>query len=137
MQFCTGLTKMRNSARRRNFPFCLLGSFPQTPLIEKLCFRRRTYCSRIPNGGTRTCQELAAAEKYKAKIADDKAIPIYNRYYKRYAARVRVRQIKEADFKKWTYQTIRLRDDCSAGKISPEEFTQWMEDSFPNRKPKT
>lgn len=95
------------------------------------------YCSRIPHGGTRTCQELAAAEKYKAKIADDKAIPIYNRYYKRYAARVRVRQIKEADFKKWKYQAIRLRDDCSAGKISPEEFTQWMEDSFPNRKPKT
>ena len=89
-----------------------------------------------PNGGTHTCQELTSAEKYKAKIADDKAIPIYNRYYKRYAARVRVRQIKEADFKKWKYQAIRLWGDCSAGKISPEEFIRWMEDSFPNRKPK-
>ena len=92
------------------------------------------YCSRIADGKARTCQELAAAEKYKAKVADDKAIPIYNRYYKRYAARVRVRQIKEADFKKWKYRAIRMRDECSAGKLSPEEFIQWMEDSFPNRK---
>ena len=73
---------------------------------------------------------------YKAKIADNKAIPIYNKYYKRYAARVKVRQIKEADFKKWKYQALTMRDDCAEGKISVEEYTQWMEDSFPNRKPK-
>ena len=29
---------MKNSARRRNFPFCLLGSFPQTPMIEDFIF---------------------------------------------------------------------------------------------------
>ena len=95
------------------------------------------YCDRVAEGETRNCQELAAAENYKAKIAGDKAIPIYNKYYKRYAARVRVKQIKEADFKKWKYQAIALRDDCSAGKITVEEYIQWMEDSFPNRKPKT
>ena len=95
------------------------------------------YCDRVAEGETRNCQELAAAENYKAKIAGDKAIPIYNRYYKRYAARVRVKQIKEADFKKWKYQAIALRNDCSAGKITVEEYIQWMEDSFPNRKPKT
>lgn len=59
------------------------------------------------------------------------------KYYKRYAARVRVNQIKEDAFKKWKYQAIALRDDCSAGKITVEEYIQWMEDSFPNRKPKT
>ena len=95
------------------------------------------YCDRVAEGETRNCQELAAAENYKAKIAGDKAIPVYNKYYKRYAARVRVKQIKEADFKKWKYQAIALRDDCSAGKITVEEYIQWMEDSFPNRKPKT
>ncbi len=57
-------------------------------------------------------------------------------YYKRYAARVRVKQIREADFKKWKYQAITLRNECSAGKITVEEYIQWMEDSFPNRKPK-
>ena len=64
-------------------------------------------------------------------------VPIYNKYYKRYAARVRVKQIREDDFKKWKYQAITLRNECSAGKITVEEYIQWMEDSFPNRKPKT
>ena len=54
---------------------------------------------------------------------------LYNKYYKRYAARVRVKQIKEDAFKKWKYQAIALRDDCADGKITAEEYTQWMEDS--------
>ena len=95
------------------------------------------YCDRIENGETRTCKEIAALENYKAKIADNKAIPIYNKYYKRYSARVKVRQIKEADFKKWKYQAMSKRDDCTDGIITPEEFTEWMENSFPNRKPKS
>ena len=94
------------------------------------------YCDRVAEGETRNCQELAAIENYKAKIADNKAIPIYNKYYKRYAARVKVRQIKEPDFKKWKYKAMEMRDQCSDGKISVEEFTEWMESSFPNRKPK-
>ena len=95
------------------------------------------YCDRIAEGETRNCQELAAAEKYRAKIADNKAIPVYNKYYKRYAARVKARQIKENDFKKWRYRAISLRNDCADGIISLEEYIQWMEDSFPNRKSKT
>lgn len=94
------------------------------------------YCDRVAEGETRNCQELAAIENYKAKIADNKAIPIYNKYYKRYAARVKVRQIKEPDFKKWKYKAMEMRDQCSDGTISVEEFTEWMESSFPNRKPK-
>jgi len=94
------------------------------------------YCDRIAEGETRNCQELAAQENYKAKIADDKAIPIYNKYYKRYAARVKVRQIKEADFKKWKYQAMSKRDECSNGVITPDEYIEWMEAAFPNRTPK-
>lgn len=95
------------------------------------------YCDRMAEGEKRSCQEIAAAEKYKSKVADNPAVHIYNRYYKRYAARVKVNQIKETDFKKWKYQAITLRDDCTAGKITADEYTRWMEDSFPNRKSKT
>lgn len=94
------------------------------------------YCDRVSPGETKNCQELAALENYRAKIADNKAIPAYNKYYKRYAARVKARQIKEADFKKWKYQAITKRDECSDGLITLEDYIQWMEDSFPNRKPK-
>lgn len=58
------------------------------------------YCDRIADGETRSCQELAAQENYKQKVADNAALPIYNKYYKRYAARVKVRQIKEDEFKR-------------------------------------
>ena len=95
------------------------------------------YCDRVAPGETRNCQELAAIENYKAKTADDKALTIYSKYYKRYAARVKVRQIKEADFKKWKYKAMDMRDRCSDGEISADEFIEWMESSFPNRKPKT
>ena len=94
------------------------------------------YCDRIAEGETRTCQQLAALENYKAKIADNKAVPIYNKYYKRYAARVRVHQLKEDEFNKWRYQAITKRDECNDGKITPEEYIEWMEAYFPNRKRK-
>ena len=94
------------------------------------------YCDRIAEDETRNCQELAAQENYKKKMADNAAIPLYQKYYKRYAARVRVRQIKEPDFKKWKYRAMTKRDECTAGKITLDEFEKWLESSFPNRKKK-
>ncbi len=94
------------------------------------------YCDRVAEGQTRSCQDLAAQENYKAKAAENPALPIYSKYYKRYAARVRSRQIKEADFKKWKFQALTKRDECTDGKITVDEFVEWLEASFPNRKPK-
>ena len=91
------------------------------------------YCDRIADGETRNCQELAALENYKARIAGNQAIPLYNKYYKRYAARVRVRQLKEDEFKRWKYQALQKRDECSDGIIAVEDFEAWLEASFPNR----
>ncbi len=94
------------------------------------------YCDRVAEGQTRSCQDLAAQENYKAKAAENPALPIYSKYYKRYAARVRSRQIKETDFKKWKFQALTKRDECTDGKITVDEFVEWLETSFPNRKPK-
>ncbi len=94
------------------------------------------YCDRIAEGETRNCQDLAAQENYKKKMADNAAIPMYQKYYKRYSARVRVKQIKEDAFKKWKYQAITKRGECSDGIITLAEFEQWLESSFPNRKKK-
>ena len=94
------------------------------------------FCDRVADGETRSGQELAAQENYKKKIAENKALPIYSKYYKRYDARVKVRQIKESDFKKWKYEALVKRDECSAGQITAEEYVDWMERCFPNRKRK-
>ena len=94
------------------------------------------YCDRVAKSESRNCQELAAQENYKKKMVDNAAIPLYQKYYKRYAARVRVRQIKEPDFKKWKYQAMTKRDECTDGKITLTKFEAWLESSFPNRKKK-
>ena len=91
------------------------------------------FCDRVAEGETRSCQELAAQERYKQKVADNAALPLYSKYYKRYAARVKVRQIKEADFKKWKFQALVKRDECTNGIITVEEFVEWLEGCFPNR----
>ena len=69
-------------------------------------------------------------------MADDKAIPVYRKYYRRYSARVKVNQIKKPDFKKWKYAALSKREDCSNGKITVEEYIDWNEAYFPNRKRK-
>ena len=69
-------------------------------------------------------------------MAEDEALPIYSKYYKRYAAKINVRQIKEADFKKWKYEALVKRDECSSEKITPKEYIDWLESCFPNRKRK-
>ena len=91
------------------------------------------YCDRVAEGTNRICQDLAAQENYQKKHEDNHAIHIYSKYYKRYSSRVRVKQIREDDFKQWKYQAITKRDECSEGKITVEEYIDWMESSFPNR----
>ena len=67
-------------------------------------------------------------------MAEDKALPIYRKYYRRYSARVKVNQIKQPDFKKWKYAALTKHDDCSNGIITAEEYIDWNEAYFPNRK---
>lgn len=95
------------------------------------------YCDRVAEGETKNCQQLAAQENYKRKMADNAAIPMYQKYYKRYAARVRVHQIKPDDFKKWKYEALTRRNECTDGKITLDELEAWMEGSFPNRQQKS
>ena len=92
---------------------------PQVPAVREIFHcegeLHPRYCDRIAEGETRNCQELAAQENFKKKAVDRPALGVYDRYYRRYAARKKVRQIKEDEFKKWRYEAMRLRDDCEAG----------------------
>ncbi|MBR1481534.1 MAG: hypothetical protein IJ598_01045 [Ruminococcus sp.] len=94
------------------------------------------YCNRIHLGELRSCRDLAAEENYKLKMEKNEALPIYRKYYRRYYARVKVNQIKNNDFKKWKYKALVKRDECSAGNITTEEYIDWLEGYFPNRKRK-
>ena len=93
-------------------------------------------CSRIAEGEGRLCREIASAEKYKAKMADNQALQIYNKYYKRYMARVKVKQLKEEKFLDWQYESLSMRDACERDWITVEEYIDFNESFFPNRKKK-
>lgn len=91
------------------------------------------YCDRVPEGKTQSCQKLAALDEYKKKNANNEAKKVYDKYYKRYHARIATRQIKEPEFNQWRYKAITMRDDCNDGKISLQEYIDWNEAYFPNR----
>ncbi len=94
------------------------------------------YCDRIAEGEHRTCQQLAAQATYQNKLKDNggkNALSIYQKYYKRYFARVRAGSLRREKFKLWQYQAIRKRDDCLNENLTLDEFTQWLESSMPNK----
>lgn len=92
------------------------------------------YCSRIPNGGTQTCQKIGAMANFKDKVSDNKPYQLFQQYYKRYHARMKVGTIKEPDFKSWNLKACTMRDECIDGKCDYDAFMAWLEGSFPNRK---
>lgn len=96
-----------------------------------------SYCDRIPEGEHRTCQQLAAQEAYLKKLKNnggENPLNVYQKYYKRYFARMKAGSLKEKKFKQWQYDAVQKRDDCLNGEITLDEFKDWLEASMPNRK---
>ena len=94
------------------------------------------YCDRVPEGEHRTCQQLAAQEAYLNKLKDnggENPLNVYQKYYKRYFARVKAGSLKEKRFRQWQYEAVRKRDACLKGTMPLDEFKNWLEGSMPNR----
>lgn len=94
------------------------------------------YCDRIAEGEHRTCQQLAAQETYLEKLKDnDGKNPrsVYQKYYKRYFARVQAGSLKREKFKQWQYEAVQKRDGCLDGTLTLGEFENWLDKSMPNR----
>lgn len=97
------------------------------------------YCDRITPGESRTCQQLAAQEAYQSKLKENdgqNALNIYQKYYKRYFARVTSGSLRKEKFKQWQYEAVQKRDSCLNGGLSLGELIDWLEESMPNRKKK-
>ena len=95
-----------------------------------------TYCDRIADGDHRTCQQLAAQEAYLEKLKDNDGknpLSVYQKYYKRYFARVQAGSLKRDKLKQWQYEAVQKRDDCLAGNLTLDELAEWLEKSMPNR----
>ena len=51
-------------------------------------------------------------------------------------ARVKVKQLKEEKFLDWQYESLSMRDACEREAITVEEYIDFNESFFPNRKKK-
>lgn len=94
------------------------------------------YCDRIAEGEHRTCQQLAAQETYLEKLENNDGknpLSVYQKYYKRYFARVQAGSLKREKFKLWQYEAVQMRDTYLKGDLLLQEFEDWLEGSMPNR----
>ena len=95
-----------------------------------------SYCDRTAPGERRSCQQLAAQEAYQKKLSGNDGnnpLSVYQKYYKRYFARVKAGSLKKDAFKQWQYEAVTKRGACLDGELSLDELIAWMEGSFPNR----
>ena len=85
------------------------------------------YCDRIANGETKPCNEIGALNVFKSNHENDEIFKAYQKSYRRMASRKRMKTISPEEFKAWSKQARRLRKDCYNGKISFEDYVDWLE----------
>lgn len=92
------------------------------------------YCDRVSDDETKTCQTIASLRHYREKVSGNAAWKLYNKFYKRYHARMKAGNIPSDIFKQWQYQATAMRDDCGQDNEKIATFDSWLHKSFPNGK---
>ncbi len=85
------------------------------------------YCSRpLANQPGKTCQDVGALNKYMDKVHTDPIRKEFHKAYKRNHSRVRVGSMTQTEFLEWSDEARVKRDQCIAGELSKDEFTEWV-----------
>lgn len=84
------------------------------------------YCSRVFDDRGRTCKDVGAMRQYMQTHAQDELLKIYRREYKRRFAWIRAGKIAPEDFSDWSETARREKARCEAGEISEDEFIKWL-----------
>lgn len=87
------------------------------------------YCDRLIDNEGKTCKDVGAMNSYRERIKDDPVMYEYNKIYKRYSARVRYKKMSQEDFYNWSEVARDMRDKAREGKITLEEFKEWLENN--------
>ncbi len=85
------------------------------------------YCDRIYGDGPRRCSEIGAMLRYERKIAENPILEAHKRAYRRFNSRVRMKKMTQDEFRLWSDEASKKRDECLAGSLSFEDFTAWLE----------
>ena len=90
--------------------------------------RRSTaeYCDATLDANGRTCKERGSIRKWTQERSNDKVFLPYRREYKRRFAWIRAGRISESQFYAWSAEARKKKAECDDGKISLEEFEDWL-----------
>ena len=94
------------------------------------------YCDRIFGDTQRKCSEIGAMIRYEKKVAENPVLEAHKKAYRRLNSRVRNKKMTQNEFRLWSDEASRKRDECLAGELPFDEFVAWLErDRI--RKPRT
>jgi hypothetical protein len=85
------------------------------------------YCDRPFDSAGRTCKEIGALRVWEKKKKENPAFKAYSKAYKKRFAWIKYGKITQEAFYGWSEQARKMREQCANGKISLEEFKEWLE----------
>ena len=87
------------------------------------------YCSRPFDSKGRTCKEIGAVTQWTKSKSGDIVFKEYRREYKRHFAWIRAGKLSTEDFAAWSKRAQAKKKDCDDGKLSLDEFKEWLKNS--------
>ena len=87
------------------------------------------YCDRVINKKGQTCKEIGAFRVWEKSRSDDVVFRLYRREYKRRFAWIKAGRIEPDAFYAWSEKAREKKAECEAGKISFDDFSEWLGNS--------
>lgn len=87
------------------------------------------YCDRVINKKGQTCKDIGAFRVWEKSRSGDEVFKVYRREYKKRFAWIKAGRIEPDTFYSWSEKAREKKTDCEAGKISFEEFADWLSNS--------
>ena len=97
--------------------------FATTPMSKS------RYCDYAYSSDGRSCRQIMPKIDIQLKAEKEPAHWLFNRAYKTMYFRVSSGKLSKELYKEWSKEARAKRDECLAGKIKPEEYSEWLCDN--------
>ena len=87
------------------------------------------YCDRVIDERGRTCKDVGAITAWTKSKKGDTLFNDYRREYKKRFARTKVGKYDTATLYAWGERAREKVEQCREGKLTVEEFHEWLENS--------
>ena len=87
------------------------------------------YCDITTDAKGRVCKEIGAFVHWSQSKEDDEIFKVYRREYKKRFAWTKTGKITPATLYAWGERAREKKEECEEGKITLEEYQEWLHDS--------